>query len=572
MCPNCGLDYGWNGSRCSHCRYPDHESADSTAQTSTARTSPYAMPTQPSISAQPATEQPAIFPPANPTEPQSTRPAANTAQSSSQPKGKSATISGLDIDKFAPISTDQALEESKSASWKTAYLDPLNIIPSADLPRIRVIDQTMVGLGLISSEELARIHEVGEEYGKYRSVDSLIHQAGEVALQQSKADKAALIKQKKEEAAARKVAHAEAVAHRKATDIFFLGRGVSKGLADRRANVERLQQFELPMLATPAELAEALEISIPQLKFLAFHNIASKNCHYFNFDVPKKSGGLRRLSSPHQKLAAAQRWIFENVLGKLQPHEAAHGFVTGHSILTNALPHVGADIVINADLKNFFPSITFWRVEGLFKSFGFSPAVATILALLCTECPRNKVKLNGQLYHVATGQRGLPQGACTSPAISNLVARHLDLRLSGMARKLGWTYSRYADDLTLSQKINDAEDDKTGYVLARIRHIVDDEGFAVNEKKTRVLRNHTQQSVTGVVVNDRAGVNRKTVRQLRAILNNAKKTGLQSQNRENKEDFGAWLNGMISFVEMINRKQGGKLRHEFNAILKSEFG
>jgi len=299
------------------------------------------------------------------------------------------------------------------------------------------------------------------------------------------------------------------------------------------------------------------------LKWLAFHTVAATQVHYVSFLIPKKSGGQRKLLAPHQKLADAQRWIFEKVLQKLTVHEAANGFVSGRSIVTNAEPHVGADVVVNTDLKDFFPTITFWRVEGMFRSIGYSPAVSTILALLCTECPRREMKLNGQLYHVAIGPRALPQGACTSPVISNLISRHLDQRLTGMAKKLGWTYTRYADDITFSFK---GSDPAIGYVLARIRHIADDEGFAVNEKKTRVLHNHARQSVTGVVVNDQLGVKRKTVRELRAILHNAKKTGLEAQNRDGIPNFADWLGGMISYVEMVNPKHGASLRRQFMEI------
>jgi len=173
------------------------------------------------------------------------------------------------------------------------------------------------------------------------------------------------------------------------------------------------------------------------------------------------------------------------------------------------------------------------------------------------------MKLNGQLYHVATGPRGLPQGACTSPAISNLISRHLDVRLTGMAKKLDWTYTRYADDITFSSK---NPDPAVGYLLARIRHITDDEGFAVNETKTRVLRNHARQMVTGVVVNDQLGVDRRTVRKLRAILHNAKKTGLESQNRDGIPNFADWLGGMIAWVEMVNPKHGASLRQQFQDL------
>jgi retron-type reverse transcriptase len=198
---------------------------------------------------------------------------------------------------------------------------------------------------------------------------------------------------------------------------------------------------------------------------------------------------------------------------------------------------------------------------GLFRQIGYSPAVATILALLVTECPRRKVIFNGKLWHVATSPRGLPQGACTSPAISNLIARRLDSRLSGIARKLGWTYTRYADDMTFSSK---QPSDRIGYLLARIRHIAADEGVVVNESKTRVLRQAARQSVTGVVVNAEPSAPRRTRRRLRAILHNAKKTGLAAQNRKRLPHLAAWLRGTIEFIFIVNPRQGGKLREQLN--------
>ena len=123
-------------------------------------------------------------------------------------------------------------------------------------------------------------------------------------------------------------------------------------------------------------------------------------------------------------------------------------------------------------------------------------------------------------YFVATGRRGLPQGACTSPATSNQIARRLDRRLSGLSAKLGLDYTRYADDLTFSGG-SDFQG-KVGYLLARIRHIAQEEGFAVNPKKTRVKRPNARQTVTGLVVNDNPGVPRDIVRRLRAILHRAK--------------------------------------------------
>jgi len=211
-----------------------------------------------------------------------------------------------------------------------------------------------------------------------------------------------------------------------------------------------------------------------------------------------------------------------------------------------------------------FPSITFPRVRSVFQRLGYSPAVATILALLCTECPRKQVEYAGQEYHVAVGPRGLPQGACTSPGLSNQVGRRLDKRLGGLARKLGLTYTRYADDMTFSG--GDEANALVGYLMARVRHIAEDEGFAVNVKKSRVQRRGAAQCVTGLVVNERPGVPRQTVRRLRAILHRARREGLDAQNREGRPDFRAWLEGMIAYVGMVRPEVGAKLRAELKDL------
>src|SRR5204863_102450 len=158
----------------------------------------------------------------------------------------------------------------------------------------------------------------------------------------------------------------------------------------------------------------------------------------------------RYISAPKPALAQAQRWLFVNILSRLEVEAPAHGFVPCCSIVTNAAPHTGRKIVINLDLKDFFPSITFRRVKGLFEKLGYSEHVATVLALLSTEPPRVATELDGKVYHVALGQRVLLQGACTSPAITNALCRRLDRRLSGLAKRHGFAYTRYADDLTFS--------------------------------------------------------------------------------------------------------------------------
>ena len=480
------------------------------------------------------------------------------------PSISDASLSGLNTNKFAPMSVDEALSSTGAADWRSAYFDSRGVIPPEDLPRIQVIDRTMIGMGLISEKELAEIHDIGLQMAQFHSAAAFIHAAGESAVRETREERQRRKEQKRAEAEQKRAILREQVQRRRATDIVFLGRGVSRGLADRRANVEKLQLAGLPLLASPADVATAMGLTISKLRWLAFHSDAPTRVHYVSFDIPRKSGGTRRLSAPHQQLAMAQHWILTNILNLVPVHENAHGFIARHSVVTNAKPHQHSSVVINTDLKDFFPSVSLARVDGLFRQMGFSPAVATILALLCTECPRQSVRFANTIYHAATGPRALPQGACTSPAISNLIAHRLDRRMSAMALKLGWRYTRYADDLTWS--IAEEPSPSVGYVLARVRHIVEDEGFQMNYAKTRVQRRSQQQSVTGVVVNDRLSVARDKIRQIRAILHNAKRTGLAAQNKGQHPHFESWLAGMIGWISMVNPAQGQKLLAQFEQL------
>ncbi len=477
----------------------------------------------------------------------------------------------LNPNTYAPITRQEIKNAAKGTSlFANPWFGRRDLIPPADDPRTQLIDRALVTQGLLSPEQLHEIHEIGALMDQIKPTFAAIdHKAaveGEAAVAADREARARLKARKKAEAVERKRRRAAEIAHRKATEITFLGRGVSGRLGDHRSDVDALTTAGLPVLSKPADLAAALGISISKLRWLAFHSEAASRVHYVQFTVPKKSGGTRTLSAPYVGLAKAQRWILDEIINKLPVEPCAHGFVTGRSILSNAQPHCQRAIVVNMDLQGFFPSIGFPRVRSVFQRLGYSPSVATILALLCTECPRRTVIYDGVTYHVATGKRGLPQGACTSPGLSNQVARRLDKRLTGMATKLGLSYTRYADDLTFS---GDAElEGRVGYLMARIRHIAQDEGFAVNEEKSRVLRQGTSQMVTGLVVNDRPGVRREEVRQLRAILHKARIEGLEKQNTFGHPHFVAWLQGKIAFVAMARPETGKKLRDELDRILK----
>lgn len=492
-----------------------------------------------------------------------TSPQMPTPRPASQGARPASKKLNLDAGHFTPASREEMLKNAATLRWTWASVnfDRRDHIPSAGDPRTALIDRALVAQGLLTPEQLVEIHEAGAKMTELRPVLRDVQNIAADAVLADAATRAARKEEKRAEAERRRAERAEAIRRRRATDIVFLGRGVSGGLADRRANIERLQAQGLPVLATPADVAKALGLDVSRLRWLAFHSEATAVTHYVRFQIPKKSGGTRELAAPHRDLARCQEWIRIQILDRVPLHEAAHGFVAGRSTLTNARPHLARAAVVNADLKDFFPTVTFPRVKGVFQQLGYSPAAATVLALLCTECPRGRVNYDGRELFVATGPRGLPQGACTSPALSNLVARGLDGRLAGFAKRLGWTYTRYADDLTFSA--DGVAMGQTGRLMTGLRHIVGEENFTVNEKKTRVQRPKTRQTVTGIVVNKHPNVSRETVRRLRAILHKAKTEGLAAQNRENHPRFEGWVRGMIAYVTMVNPERGRELLAEF---------
>lgn len=342
---------------------------------------------------------------------------------------------------------------------------------------------------------------------------------------------------------------------KKQSDIVNLGPGVSAGLEKKQSDVHKLAAAGLPVVHSGPQLAEAIGIPLSVLRWLTFHRRGAALVHYHRYGIPKKTGGVRAISAPKKKLAHAQQWVHDQILTKLKVDEHAHGFVPQRSVVTNARPHVKKPVVINLDMRDFFPTVTFRRVKGLFVKVGYSEAVAAVLALLCTEPPRVEVELDGKKLKVALGERVLPQGACTSPAITNVLCRRLDRRLHGIARSVGFAYTRYADDLTFSGE----DPNESAFIIGSVRTILNSEGFELHGDKTRVMRRGRRQEVTGVVVNDKPTVARDEVRRLRAILHNCAKLGMTSQNRNEHPDFAAHLAGKVAWVKMVDPRRGAAL-------------
>jgi RNA-directed DNA polymerase len=348
----------------------------------------------------------------------------------------------------------------------------------------------------------------------------------------------------------------------KANHIVHLGDGVfwqDAGGPDKWdvANAEeRAAENELPPLDSPQQLAEALGLSVARLRWLAYHRDAATQVHYRRFVIPKRGGGERAIWAPMPLLKAAQHWVLRNVAEKLPVHGAAHGFLPGRSTLSNAAAHTDARVVLKMDLKDFFPTVTLVRVKGVFRKAGYREQVATLLALLCTESPREVVELEGKTYYVSLGPRCLPQGAPTSPALTNTLCLRLDRRLSGLAARLGWRYTRYADDLTFSLPAGHKGPPKTGTLMGLVKRVVAAEGFTLHPDKTRVHRRGGRQQVTGLVVNG-AGpprVPRALRRELRAAVHN-----LRRGKPLREGETAARLAGYAAYVYMTDAELGAKL-------------
>ncbi|MGJ7558747.1 reverse transcriptase domain-containing protein [Variovorax sp. RB2P76] len=366
--------------------------------------------------------------------------------------------------------------------------------------------------------------------------------------------------------------HARAVAwhERRQRELLYVGSGVSGGLNEAYSDSLVLARNALPAMHHAGDLAQAMGIGLAELRFLAWHREVASVSHYQRFTIPKKSGGERHISAPMPRMKRAQYWVLDNILSKMPVHDAVHGFLPGRSILTNAAPHMGQDVVINLDLKDFFPSIGMRRVRGVFRQLGYSSQVASLLALVCTEAPTDEVQLDGTRYFVARGERVLPQGAPTSPMLTNLLCRRLDARLAASAAKLGFNYTRYADDLTFSADPAHSRD--TGKLLWRVKQIVASEGLTVHPDKQQVMRRHRQQHVTGIVVNDKLSTDRDTLRRFRAVLHQAERHGPQGLQWNGNADVVGALRGYANFIAMADPARGAPYLERVRALAAKHGG
>ncbi|QEH37007.1 Reverse transcriptase (RNA-dependent DNA polymerase) [Aquisphaera giovannonii] len=335
--------------------------------------------------------------------------------------------------------------------------------------------------------------------------------------------------------------------------------------------------WSVPAIATPAELAAFCDVSPVQLEGLAdcqgrerrTPREPLRNYRYRAF--PKASGGFRIIEAPKPRLRRMQRLLLDEILAKIPAHEAAHGFRPGRSVMSFVERHVGRHVVLKMDLADFFPSITAARVLAIFMTAGYPEDVAKLLAGLCTNAvPMHLERLLGgtpvgdwRSRKLLAGPH-LPQGAPTSPALANLAAYRLDLRLDALARSAGAHYTRYADDMVFSGDESFAR--SAGRFALSVSAIALEEGLAVRNRKTRVMRRGVRQRAAGIVLNERPKIPRDDYDKLKATLHNCLRHGPAGQNRDGHMDFRAHLLGRIAYVARIHPGRGERLMRSFDRI------
>ncbi|HEU0122654.1 MAG TPA: reverse transcriptase family protein, partial [Bryobacteraceae bacterium] len=301
----------------------------------------------------------------------------------------------------------------------------------------------------------------------------------------------------------------------------------------------------VPAIVTVGELAAWAGAAVGELEWLADLRGLARPGHYHYQTVAKQSGAVRLLEAPKARLKELQRRILREILDRAPGHEAAHGFRARRSARTFAAVHAGQRVVLRMDLRDFFPSIGRSRVQAIFRMMGYPEAVADLLGGLCT----NAAPEGGPLYE----QPHLPQGAPTSPALANLCFYRADCRLAGLARAAGLRYARYADDLAFSgDSIADAFRDRVGAIIL-------EEGYCLQYRKTRLMRQGVRQKLAGLVVNERPNVDRAAFDLLKATLHRCVLRGPGEASREE-------LMGRIAWVESGNAGRGRKLRALWDRI------
>lgn len=329
---------------------------------------------------------------------------------------------------------------------------------------------------------------------------------------------------------------------------FFKDRGLNESISQSYLEyIKSLLSRNLPIIFEPEHLSLLLGRTSSYLNSVTF----SPESHYRNFKMKKRSGGYRDIDVPYPALLECQYWIYENILSKIKLNYCVHGFAKKKSIVTNAKIHLNQPELLKIDLEKFFPSISKNRVIAMFYRLGYPSEVAFYLASICCldEC--------------------LPQGAPTSPTISNIIAIRLDNRIFAFAKKFELKYTRYADDLAISG------DKLPVKFIDYITKIIEDEGFKVNTSKTQLYNKKGKRILTGVSIStDKLKAPKEYKRKLFQEIHYINKFGLYSHVTKKKIRNPYYLNSIIGKLNYVlniepdNKKALG-FRNQFIGIEKA---
>ncbi|MBE7707781.1 MAG: hypothetical protein E7Z88_03625 [Cyanobacteria bacterium SIG27] len=286
-------------------------------------------------------------------------------------------------------------------------------------------------------------------------------------------------------------------------------------------------------LSSREDVADLLEISDKQLRYYLYS--LSDTEKYTKFNIPKKNGGSRDITAPIKNFKLIQKNLAHILYLIHNPRICSYGFEKNYKnkeqetvykgICPNAKLHINKNNVLNVDLKDFFTSINFGRVRGMFMALphNFSSDVATVIAQIC--CTNN----------------ALPQGAPTSPIISNMILKSFDSKMLKLVKPLKCTYSRYADDITISTNLKTLPKEIYDYtqnsISTDLNSIIEDNGFEVNKQKIRLQTKIQRQSVTGLIVNKKTNVPRDYIKNIRALLFRWEKDGEENADKYFQEHF-----------------------------------
>ena len=316
------------------------------------------------------------------------------------------------------------------------------------------------------------------------------------------------------------------------------------------------------------------------MKHINFYCNPNHTFHrYHQFTIKKKSGGERTITAPRNKTFRLMlRYINEIFKSMYTPSSYAMGFTEGRSVVTNAQKHIGHNYIFNTDLKDFFPSIDKSRVWKRLQlaPFNFPSDVAHVFAGLCSMKGK---RIKGDVEEVAMF---LPQGAPTSPIITNMICDRLDHRLAGLAKRFGLTYTRYADDTTFSSPHYVYA--KDGEFMTELKRIIEGQNLTINDKKTRLQKRGGRQEVTGIVVSDKINVTQKYISDIRFLLFIWEKFGLAAANskflpkykvekghvKKGNPNIVNVLDGKLLYLKMVRGEEDSvytRLRGQFDKLV-----